>query len=144
MSQIIESLDNRFTYDPDEGILRWANGPNAGSVAGYLDDKGYRRVNLNGKLKYAHRIIYKIMTGNWPDIIDHIDCDPNNNKWNNLKSVTIGVNNTNKKYGRPVCGVYERPNGTFRVKYKSKDLGTYKSEARAISVRRQAEIDDGL
>ena len=40
-------------------------------------------------------------------------------------------------------GIHRQRNGTWQVQYGSKHIGTYKSKARAIEVRKQAERDGG-
>lgn len=43
------------------------------------------------------RLAWLKYTGDWPEnTVDHIDRDPWNNKWDNLRDVTQAVNNQNK------------------------------------------------
>ena len=54
----------------------------------------------NGKLRVAfvHRVVWLLNNGDWPKYtIDHIDGDSLNNNIENLRDVTIGENNKNKK-----------------------------------------------
>lgn len=51
----------------------------------------------------ATHVIFKLMTGRWPNegmLIDHIDGNPFNNAWSNLREVTRAQNN----YNRESCG----------------------------------------
>jgi HNH endonuclease len=102
-------LHELFTYDQETGVLNWrvrpryhfksdrawnmANGKYAGKVAGSIQKKGYRTVEISKDGKtYAlrvYRIIWAMMTGEWPaEEIDHIDLDKDNNKWGNLREAT--------------------------------------------------------
>lgn len=45
----------------------------------------------------SHRIIWLMMTNKIPNVIDHIDRNGWNNKWNNLRDVTYSINNRNMK-----------------------------------------------
>jgi len=57
-----------------------------------MDRAGYGHVEMypNGKkAKWpAHRIVFALSTGNDPDRVDHRDCDPSNNRPNNLRAAT--------------------------------------------------------
>lgn len=45
----------------------------------------------------AHRIIWLMMTGEWPpEEIDHIDHDPSNNRWANLRLASSSQNEINR------------------------------------------------
>jgi hypothetical protein len=101
----IEYLRERFNYDPDTGVLTWRNGQRAGHAVGYLH-RGYLLVTLvfHGR-KYTlsvHRIIFAIVTGEWPPYdVDHRDGVRNNNRWNNLRACTRSENKQN--LGGPLC-----------------------------------------
>lgn len=51
----------------------------------------------NTKLFYIHRIIYLMLHKNLPEYMDHIDGNPLNNTIENLRPVTIKINNRNKR-----------------------------------------------
>jgi hypothetical protein len=57
---------------------------------------GYRCGRLNYQYVLAHRVIWKLMTGEEANEIDHIDGNRGNNTWNNLRSVTTSINRRNK------------------------------------------------
>lgn len=90
-----------LTYDPNSGNLIWNTGLHSkrmlpGSIAGSITKKGYRQVSLYGTTYAAHRLIWFMETGEWPDEVDHIDQDRSNNKWSNLRAVTKAVNARNR------------------------------------------------
>ena len=63
---------------------------------GFLDKKGYLRVKPSSVQTKAHRIIYAMHHGRWPDgDIDHIDSNRANNNPVNLRDVSSSVNNQN-------------------------------------------------
>lgn len=53
----------------------------------FVTEHGYITVSLNNKHLYAHRVIWKMQTGEDPVLIDHIDHDRSNNSWNNLRNI---------------------------------------------------------
>lgn len=47
---------------------------------------GYRCGHIFNRQFYAHRVIYALMTGAWPEHeIDHINRDRSDNRWSNLR-----------------------------------------------------------
>ena len=78
-------------YDPETGIVlhRINHGrAKAGTIAGTKRKDGYSVLWLDGKLHLIHRVIYLMMTGAWPtQQIDHINRDPGDNRWSNLRAV---------------------------------------------------------
>lgn len=115
-----------FVYNPETGQLVWKERPRhhfssdkawkvfntamAGRVA------GHKQVRANGDrqsinvrtfsgcgIKRAHRVIWEMMTGqSLPKnvLIDHIDGDPWNNKWSNLRLAMPHQNQFNAKRRR--------------------------------------------
>jgi hypothetical protein len=107
-------------YDPETGILRWKprspehfrptrrqtaadrcknwNSRYAGKIAGgKLDDRGYITVSIFDNHYLAHRLIWLIMTGEWPEHeIDHRYGDGGNNKWEDIRKATPSQNQHNK------------------------------------------------
>jgi hypothetical protein len=78
-----------FCYDAETGVLTWRvdkGRAKQGDVAGKPNASGHLAFRLNGVNYLAHRIIWKMMTGQDPlDEIDHKDVNGSNNKWDNLR-----------------------------------------------------------
>lgn len=107
---IPDSLLDLLKYDPLTGQLAYrvstGNKP-ANSLAGTVY-RGRVRINHNRKGYYAHRIIWRIVTGtDAPEFIDHIDGNPLNNRFENLRAATIQENNQNRRRrDGKLAGVY--------------------------------------
>ncbi len=93
-----------FDYNPETGELRWRINmgavKNGDSVKGD-QGRGYRRVNVDREMYQATHLIWLIQTGRLPKPgfqIDHIDRNPRNNCWSNLREVTPRENCQNKDY----------------------------------------------
>lgn len=70
----------------------------SGTEAGCVDTNGRLRVRVAGRLFLAHRLAWLITTGEWPDaMIDHINGEPLNNAWHNLRLASGNVNRQNVK-----------------------------------------------
>lgn len=111
-----EVLLSLMEYDPDTGSLLWKDRPLdlfkdgkqsahhnmaawnakcAGKPALNSLRDGYLRGRLLGEFVYAHRVIWKMMTGDEPDLIDHINGIRSNNRWCNLRSIDARNNAMN-------------------------------------------------
>ena len=137
-----ELLRERLAYNPETGILTWAysrKGVIEGKVAGRPHRNGRRvQLVLDGKSYLAHRIIWKWMTGeDPPQLIDHINHDPLDNRWENLRLATPAQNSANARgYGKYKKGVRLSTCGvTFEAKImvggKTIFLGGYDTEDEA-------------
>jgi hypothetical protein len=77
---------------------------------------GYKTGAINGTNFKAHRIIWKMVHGEDPDQIDHINGDRVDNRLANLRSVDLGENSRNRARPRSntsgIIGVYFWTNGT--------------------------------
>lgn len=101
-----------FSYEPDTGVLRWNsrpqehftrsyewlrwNGRYAGKPCGHASAK-YIIVTLDGLDYPAHKLIWKLVTSDEPQEIDHRDRNKTNNRWMNLRPATHAENCRNRK-----------------------------------------------
>lgn len=115
--EILEAL----ALDNETGVLRWksarSNRVPAGSIAGRVGHTGYRVVTFLGRGYSAHRIVWAIVHGDWPNgIVDHINRNRDDNRITNLRVVSGSENAFNSGIRKTntvgVFGVTER-NGRF-------------------------------
>lgn len=102
-----QELRELLHYDPDTGIFTRIKivAPQSrirvGDVAGSKNHDGYWRIKLGGRagrVYGAHRLAWLYMTGKWPEVeIDHIDLDPSNNRWSNLREANRSTNIANTR-----------------------------------------------
>ncbi|WP_076715297.1 HNH endonuclease [Sphingomonas sp. LK11] len=114
---IYDALKSAFEYDPSTGRIERTHKP--GVPAGCINAGGYRVISFKGKLYYAHRLAWVLMTGSQPEgVIDHIDGRKDNNRWTNLRDVTVAQNawnyNTETKASCGQRGVYKHVSGRYR------------------------------
>lgn len=163
-----------LSYDPQTGKLFWRrrepsdfasgrvssqkradqwNSTRVGEEAFTSDDGGgYRIGRVSGRKYRAHRLIWFIVYGYWPNVIDHINGQPSDNRIENLRDTNASENqknaarrqdNTsgfpgvslNKHTGK--WGAYISSDG------KRFNLGHYDSIEGAISRRMEAQEQHG-
>lgn len=108
-----EHLKECFEYDQFTGALVWKerppkhfdsietmnkwNGRFPGKHAGRIHPEGYRRIMVDSQIFRAHRIIWKLVTGNDPAMgIDHRNENKSDNRWENLREASETQNKCNK------------------------------------------------
>ena len=101
-----------------DGVLYWRNDRNFKVKAG--DKVGakvfdYLRFKLFGKTFANHRAIYFIHHKKWPEVVDHIDRNTENNRIENLRAATKSDNGANSKphRDRKAKGSYKLNTGRY-------------------------------
>lgn len=102
----LATLKNSLKYDPLTGHFTWLEdrgakkfkGMRAGANGSARKDKRtrYRDIQFQKVSYKEHRLAWFYMTGRWPEQIDHIDGNGLNNKWENLREVSLSENLKNK------------------------------------------------
>jgi hypothetical protein len=160
-----EYLEQCLDYDKLSGLLFWKNRPRehfdserwfkswhtkyAGKQACKLSfGDEYRKIYLDKERFLAHRVVYKMETGQDPEYIDHENGNTLDNSFKNLKNVSHPDNMQNKKKyssnSSGYTGIYwEASKNTWLariykdgVKYY---IGRYKNLNDAVSARQAAE-----
>ena len=150
-------------YDPATGVLTWKfrgrhwfasestfkswNTKYCGKEALTANNKfGYCVGLILRKQVKSHRVIWLIMTGEWPDQIDHINGIKNDNRWCNLRSVSNSENGRNQKLNSVnksgVIGVSQINNkwcARIKVNGQDKHLGHFETFDAACEMRSVAE-----
>lgn len=116
-----QRLRELVKYDPSTGVftrlLRTRGRKSKSGAAGRTRGDGYVTLRIDGPEYLAHRLAFLFMNGSWPNgDVDHIDGDPSNNRFANLRIVERSVNMQNirkahKDTRSGLLGVYSnRPN----------------------------------
>lgn len=137
-----------ISYDPITGIFLWISGIRKGKEAGYRRPDGYVDIRIGDYLYRSHRLAWLLVTGKWPAVwIDHIDRDPTNCQWNNLREATISQNHQNQKVRKDskvgLRGIEHHESGLFRARLvingKRIQLGYFKTKEEAFMARLEGE-----
>lgn len=128
-----------FTFNDEEGALYYRETTGAkgkkGRKAGSLSDKGYRRVFVDGKSYFAHRVIWLWVYGEFPAAgIDHRNHIHDDNRLDNLREATQKQNLANRSISRcntsGYVGVARKKDtrgwvATCKFEGKNKHLGVF-------------------
>lgn len=97
-------MKDNISYDTETGNLFWTiprlHGPKTTWFLGYINMNGYmcftRSFGGRGFYYRNHRVVWFLHYGYVPDFLDHIDGDRLNNRVENLRPATNGLNQRNK------------------------------------------------
>ena len=144
-----------FRYDPVWGKLyyRIDRGTQGirGREVGWVND-GYRKTKIDGKCYSVHRIIWLMVYGNWPNNIDHVNHAPDDNRIENLRSVTHHENLLNQKLqknnksgivGVRWCGPRNKWLARISINKNVVHLGYFDNIFEAACARKSAENKNG-
>jgi len=137
-------LLQKLNYHPETGTFTWKRTSRRGfegKLAGHKQTNGYIAIRLDGKLYYAHRLIWLAETGNLPSKhIDHKNRNPSDNRFCNLKECSRKENMRNTKRHESRIGYcFDKTHGKWKVYLDRPDkkrinLGTVKTKQEAIEL----------
>lgn len=147
----VERLRTLFDYSEETGnFIRKITVANkkAGSIAGYLSEQGYIRMEIDGHAYFAHQLAYMWMVGVFPkNLIDHINGNRKDNRFLNLRLCNNFENTRNHKIRKDnksgFIGVYKHSvNNSWCAHIKAGEkliyLGSFKSPEEAAKIRDEA------
>lgn len=133
-------LKELLRYDADTGHFHWNANRRGGVKAGDIAGCGHAhhgrvrwQIVIDRKHYKAHQLAWLYMTGDWPNTIDHINGDPSDNRFCNLRIATPAQNMANSlhpKGGTGVRGVSFYKNGYMAQlshKNRSHYIGRFKT-----------------
>ena len=107
-----------IAYDPDTGDLlcvkKYARNATIGKVLGSSSGP-YLSFSYKGEKYRNHRVAWFLTYGYWPNMIDHIDGNPRNNRIDNLREVDHTGNGRNAS--KPVTNTSGRVGITWCKKW---------------------------
>lgn len=170
-----EMLHKLLRYEPETGKMYWRhrtidifgyskfftenrcnkwNTLHAGKEAFTCCDAGGRKVGSIFDRQYkAHRVIWAMIHGYWPEEIDHEDHNPSNNKLGNLRPVPHRQNMKNQRLPKDnksgFCGVRfekRRDHWIAKIMVDNREiyLGSFTDKSGAIAARKAANIKYGF
>ena len=87
-------------FEYRDGVLYWKKHNQAkkylGKSVGSINKLGYYNTRHKNVNYNVHRIVFLMHHGYLPEVIDHIDGNPSNNKIENLRAATHGLNKCNQ------------------------------------------------
>lgn len=137
----LERLKEVLRYCPETGHFYWkvkaSTKTKIGDKAGWKQH-GYIGMMVDWKNYYGHRLAWFYMTGEWPkQEIDHINGEPSDNRWENLREADRSQNswNTRKRRNGLKGAFFHKASGLWKSAIRNRgkvvSLGYFKSEEEA-------------
>lgn len=162
-------LKECLTYFPETGKLYWKARPqthfksintfkiwnskfSGKETSTYTCGSGYPSIRLDNRKYSTHRVIWKLVYGEDPEDIDHINGNKLDSRLINFRSVSHQENHKNQKKPKNnstgTVGIYwnkalEKWQAKICVFYKQKHLGYFDNFEKAVAVRKAAELEYG-
>ena len=130
-----EKLKDWISYDSKTGqFLRKKYQLKSNKVGG-LDSYGYLAIGIQGKIYKAHQLAWLYHYGSHPKgQIDHINCDRQDNRIENLRDVDAKINALNRSSAKGVYKHFNKYRARIKINGKHLHLGLFDSEDQAKQV----------
>jgi hypothetical protein len=139
------------TFEYKDGLLYWlidtGKKKTTGKVAGTKREKGHIQIQYKGKIYRAHNIVWLMHNKELPkQIIDHINCNPSDNRIENLRLATNSQNLANRTKTKANTSGYKgvwwnnqlkKWSAEIKKDYKKYYLGSFSSAEEAHIVYKQ-------
>lgn len=149
----IAQISDMIMYDPSTGLFVWkltrAGTARKGSIAGYINRRGYVAIKLDNERYFGHNLAWAMAYGWWPKPqADHINRIRNDNRLINLREASYSENAINhslqKNNKSGVRGVYydvelHKWRVQISVDKQKLQLGVYSDFEEAVAKRQIAE-----
>lgn len=155
LSELFDIVEGKLIGREVPWRRKESNARVSGRELGSLSPDGYLRVNFKDRFGYrhrmlVHRLIYYMHTGVLPDLVDHINRDPLDNRVENLRGAnkTLNAYNTrprkNNKTGKKGVHFYKgRYRASIYIGGKKEHLGSFEEledACKAVDFRRDEEV----
>ena len=150
MKRIPEEIREWISHNPQTGDMTWLKRKGkarAGATVGTINKLGYVQMRFNSVIYRGHRVAYWLYHGVEPEIVDHINEVKDDNRIDNLQSLT---DNENRQLTRirsgthGVCWCIDKTHtagGFYRATWGTEIVyqGTSKHLARAARVAKEQQ-----
>lgn len=105
----IEGMKRVFEYHPNGWVITKIDRTNSpkGVRVGCTTPSGYEALAFEGRNYFTHRVIWALCTGEQPRVVDHINGDKQDNRIENLRSVTHRQNIINYYVAKRGMNIHE-------------------------------------
>jgi len=149
-----ENFNPKGSYPRESLCVSWNKRWAGKEALAAVGNHGYKTGSLDSKYYLAHRVIWLLEYGWWPDsLVDHINGDRLDNRIINLRPVdyldssrNIGLRGTSKSRCHGVTWRKDTRKWTSRITVEGKVilLGDYAELSEAVQVRKDAEVYYGF
>lgn len=96
----LERVREVLKYNPETGLFSWATSRlrcSIGKPAGWKRSNGHIGICIDRVDYIASRIAWFYVTGKWPEEVDHVNLNPSDNRWENLRECSHQENLLNRR-----------------------------------------------
>jgi hypothetical protein len=136
-----DKVQSLFNYDSETGIftrkVKTTAKTKIGDVVGYDNKNGYKKISIDNKLYFSHRLAWLYVYGVWPEKgLDHINRNRSDNRLCNLRlanqsentqNTAIRKNNTSGYKGVTFCKNTNKWISQIMINYKHIYIGKYET-----------------